>query len=124
MNEAPFLTAAEIAHKVTDGSLAATAVIETTLERIARHDKVLNSFTAIAADRARARAASIDAARRAGQRVGPLAGVPFAVKNLIDIAGLPTVAGSRINRSHPPATRVTSWGLWQGPSCEFSVVKP
>jgi AtzE family amidohydrolase len=103
MTEAPFLTAAEIAHKVTDGSLAATAVIETTLQRIARHDKVLNSFTAIAADRARARAASIDAARRAGQRVGPLAGVPFAVKNLIDIAGLPTVAGSRVNRSHPPA---------------------
>src|ERR1700683_3528571 len=87
MSDAPFLTAAEIAHKVTDGSLAALDVIETTLERIARHDKVLNSFTAIAADRARARAATIDAAHRAGQRVGPLAGVPFAVKNLIDIAG-------------------------------------
>ena len=35
---------------------------------------------------------------------GPLAGVPFAVKNLIDVAGLPTLAGSKINRDHPPAT--------------------
>ncbi len=103
MSDPPFPTAAEIAHRVTERSLTAVEVIETTLERIARHDKVLNSFTAIAADRARARAARIDAARQAGQRVGPLAGVPFAVKNLIDIAGLPTVAGSRINRGHPPA---------------------
>ena len=41
MSDAPFLTAAEIAHKVTDGSLAALDVIETTLERIARHECLL-----------------------------------------------------------------------------------
>jgi aspartyl-tRNA(Asn)/glutamyl-tRNA(Gln) amidotransferase subunit A len=103
MTNTNFPTAAEIAHKVTQGTLAATDVIETTLGRIARRDPVLNSFTAVTADRARERAGAIDAARRAGQGVGPLAGVPFAVKNLIDIAGLPTVAGSRINRDHPPA---------------------
>ena len=39
----------------------------------------------------------------AASRVGPLAGVPFAVKNLFDIAGLPTLAGSKINRDRPPA---------------------
>jgi AtzE family amidohydrolase len=104
MTDPSFRTAAEIAHKVTDGGLRAVDVIETTLDRIAQRDAVLNSFTAVTADRARARAGAIDAARRAGQRVGPLAGVPFAVKNLIDIAGLPTIAGSRINRDHPPAT--------------------
>jgi aspartyl-tRNA(Asn)/glutamyl-tRNA(Gln) amidotransferase subunit A len=103
MTDVAFLTAAEIAHKVTHGSLAATDVIDATLDRIAQHDPALNSFTAVTAERARARAAVIDAARQAGQTVGPLAGVPFAVKNLIDIAGLPTVAGSRINRDHPPA---------------------
>jgi aspartyl-tRNA(Asn)/glutamyl-tRNA(Gln) amidotransferase subunit A len=67
---APFLTAAEIARKVTDGSLRAAEMVETTLERIARHDKVLNNFTAVAADRARARAAEIDKARRAGSGSG------------------------------------------------------
>ena len=41
---------------------------------------------------------------RSGAPPGPLAGVPFAVKNLIDVAGLPTLAGSKINRDHPPAT--------------------
>ena len=103
MTNTGFLTAAEIAHRVTQGTLAATEVIETTLDRITRRDPPLNSFTAVTADRARTRAGAIDAARRAGQSLGPLAGVPFAVKNLIDIAGLPTVAGSRINRDHPPA---------------------
>ncbi len=103
MTAPPALTAAEIAYKLGTGSLAAADVIETTLERIAQRDPVLNSFTAVTAARARAGAASIDAARRAGQSLGPLAGVPFAVKNLIDVAGLPTVAGSRINRDHPPA---------------------
>ena len=44
-------------------------------------------------------------ATRAGERLGPLAGVPFAVKNLFDVAGLPTRAGSRINRERPPAAR-------------------
>jgi len=103
MTEPPFPTAAEIAHRVTDGALRAADVIETTLQRIAQRDPVLNSFTAVTAHRARVRAGAIDAAHRAGQRLGPLAGVPFAVKNLIDVAGLPTVAGSRINREHPPA---------------------
>jgi aspartyl-tRNA(Asn)/glutamyl-tRNA(Gln) amidotransferase subunit A len=55
----------------------------------------------VLADRARAKAAAIDAS---GGKAGPLAGVPFAVKNLIDVAGLTTVAGSKINRDDPPAT--------------------
>lgn len=99
----PFSTAAEIAHRVAEGTQSAAEVVEATLSRIAAHDKALNSFTAVTADRARARATAIDAARAAGQHVGPLAGVPFAVKNLIDVAGLPTLAGSRINCAHKPA---------------------
>jgi AtzE family amidohydrolase len=53
--------------------------------------------------RARERAAAIDAARKEGRALGALAGVPFAVKNLFDIAGLPTLAGSKINRGRAPA---------------------
>jgi len=56
-------------------------------------------------ERARAKAAALDARRAQGGALGPLAGVPFAVKNLFDVAGLPTLAGSKINREHAPATR-------------------
>jgi AtzE family amidohydrolase len=95
-----FTPATEIAAAVTSGRTSATALISECLERIERLNPVLNAFTTVTADRARARAAAIDAA---GGKAGPLAGVPFAVKNLIDVAGLPTRAGSKINRDHKPA---------------------
>jgi hypothetical protein len=66
---------------------------------------VLNSFTDVLADRALKRARAIDAARAKRKKLGPLAGVPFAVKNLFDVKGLPTRAGSKINRDLPPAAR-------------------
>jgi aspartyl-tRNA(Asn)/glutamyl-tRNA(Gln) amidotransferase subunit A len=84
---------------------SARAVIEATLARIALRNPVLNAFTAVTAERARARAAALDASRAAGRAPLPLEGMPFAVKNLIDIAGLPTLAGSRLNRIRPAATR-------------------
>jgi AtzE family amidohydrolase len=96
----PFSPATEITAAVASGQTTATAVITACLDRIQRLNPMLNAFTAVLADRAKAKAAAIDAA---GAK-GPLAGMPFAVKNLIDIAGLPTVAGSKINRDHPPAT--------------------
>jgi aspartyl-tRNA(Asn)/glutamyl-tRNA(Gln) amidotransferase subunit A len=90
---------------VTSGAVTAGAVIEATLARIAEHDAVVNAFTDVTADRARREAARIDADRAAGRTLGPLAGVPFAVKNLFDIEGLPTRAGSKINRERPLAPR-------------------
>jgi aspartyl-tRNA(Asn)/glutamyl-tRNA(Gln) amidotransferase subunit A len=96
-------TAAEIADAVAQGRTTAAAVAETALARIAQHNVLLNAFTTVTAERAMAKARAVDAARAAGQSVGPLAGVPFAVKNLFDVAGLPTVAGSKINRERPPA---------------------
>ena len=57
------------------------------------------------AERARASARAIDRARANGSSLGALAGVPFAVKNLFDVAGLATRAGSKINRKNAPATR-------------------
>ena len=78
--------------------MTAASVTEAALARIAKHDPVLNSFTDVTADRARAKAKAIDAAIAAGQNPGPLAGVPFAVKNLFDVEGLSTRAGSKINR--------------------------
>src|SRR6201747_3070145 len=92
------LSAAEIAKAVASRKLSALGVTDAALARIARHDAVLNSFTDVTAERARAAARAVDAAIAAGKTVGPLAGVPFAVKNLFDVQGLPTRAGSKINR--------------------------
>ena len=97
------MTGIEVAAAVAAGKTSAAAVIEACLNRIDRLNPVLNAFTAVTSDRARAKAAALDVAVAAGARPGPLAGVPFAVKNLIDVAGLPTLAGSKINRDHPPA---------------------
>jgi len=99
------MTAQEIAQAVAGGKMTALAATEAALARIAAHDGVLNSFTDVTADRARAKARSVDAAVAAGQKVGPLAGVPFAVKNLFDVEGLPTRAGSKINRDLAPPSR-------------------
>ena len=88
-------TAAAIAADVTAGRASATEIVRSALDRIARHNGVLGAFTDVVADRALARAARNPS--------GPLAGVPFAVKNLFDVAGLPTRAGSAINRGRAPA---------------------
>src|SRR5499427_921374 len=97
--------ASEIAAAVCDGRTSAVAVVRAALARIAKHNRVLNAFTAVTEERALAKAAAIDAELAKGHRLGVLAGVPFAVKNLFDIAGLPTRAGSKINRDRAPAAR-------------------
>src|SRR5207302_10450038 len=98
-------TATEIAQSVARGETTALAVTEAALGSVARLNPLLNAFTDVTAERARARAQAIDAARAAGQVPGPLAGVPFAVKNLFDVTGLATRAGSKINRERAPAER-------------------
>ena len=96
------LTGAAIAAGVRAGTLSAEAVTEAALARIAAQS-ALNAFTDVTAARARAQARAVDQARAAGRDPGPLAGVPFAVKNLFDIADLTTRAGARITRDMPPA---------------------
>ena len=96
-------TASSIATDVAAGRRSATEIVDATLARIERMNPTLNAFSAVTRERARSRAAVLDAAVSAGSPPGPLVGVPFAAKNLIDIAGLPTLAGSWINRDRPPA---------------------
>ncbi|OYU92387.1 MAG: Asp-tRNA(Asn)/Glu-tRNA(Gln) amidotransferase GatCAB subunit A [Bradyrhizobiaceae bacterium PARB1] len=97
--------AADIAKAVASQQVSALDVTEAALARIERHNPTLNAFTDVTADRARCHARAIDVAIARNEAVGPLAGVPFAVKNLFDIEGLPTRAGSKINRDRPPALR-------------------
>ncbi len=101
----PYAAAWEISRDDRKGDLLAADVIDHHLARIAAVDPYINAFTDVFADRARSRAAQIDSKRQTGADPGPLAGVPFAVKNLFDVAGHVTRAGSKINRDNPPATR-------------------
>src|SRR5580704_1687714 len=103
MIDPAWASAGAVATAVARGDTTACSVVDGALARISRHNPILNAFTAVTAERARARAQAIDAARTGGRPLGPLAGVPFAVKNLFDVAGLPTLAGAKINRDRPPA---------------------
>ncbi|WP_026439338.1 AtzE family amidohydrolase [Acidocella facilis] len=96
------LSAVEIATRVRAGKLSASQVLAAHIRRIEALDPVLNCFTSKTFERARAEAAWVDATVQAGGDPGPLAGVPFAVKNLFDIVGLPTLAGSKIRREAAP----------------------
>ncbi|GAB4072389.1 AtzE family amidohydrolase [Ancylobacter sonchi] len=98
-------SALAIAEAVRGGRVSARAICEAALARIAAVDPKLNAFTHVTAVRALAEADAIDTARAAGVALGPLAGVPFAVKNLFDLKGLPTLAGSKINADRPAAGR-------------------
>ena len=99
------MTATAIATAVACRKMSALEATESALERIAARDQVLNAFTDVTAERARAKARALDAAIAAGANVGPLAGVPFAVKNLFDVKGLATRAGSKINRDLAQSSR-------------------
>ncbi len=93
-----------ITRAINRGEINARTVTEQHLAAITAHDPRLNAYTDVTADRALHQADRIDALRRAGQPLPPLAGVPYAVKNLVDVAGLTTRAGSKINRDNPPAS--------------------
>ncbi|MBU8541154.1 AtzE family amidohydrolase [Falsiroseomonas tokyonensis] len=99
------MNAAATAAAIRAGQLRATEVTEAALADIAARNVRTNAFTEVTAARARAEAAAVDAARAAGRDPGPLAGVPYAVKNLFDLEGVTTLAGAKIERGRPAAAR-------------------
>ena len=103
MPDYSFAKGHEIAAAVARGEVSARTVVEDALSVIRSRDQTLNAFTDVTAERALARADAVDSDRTASKPMGPLAGVPFAVKNLFDVQGFPTRAGSKINRDLPPA---------------------
>lgn len=100
--------AVEIGEAVRRGSRRAEDVLTVTLSQIARRDPELGCFTRVFAADALARAREIDAHVAAGDDPGPLAGVPFGVKDLFDVAGQTTTAGSAILAGAAPAKRDAS----------------
>jgi AtzE family amidohydrolase len=97
--------ALEVGRRIRAGEWSAQAVMDATLSRIERDDGRINAFTSVLRARAFQEAAEVDAAVARGRDPGPLAGVPFAVKNLFDLAGEVTLAGSASRRSAAPAPR-------------------
>jgi AtzE family amidohydrolase len=104
--------ATSITEAIQGQEVSATSVIAATLARIAEQNQTYNCFTTVLAESALAEADQIDAAMSQSHNVGTvphqnsrvLAGVPFAVKDLFDIAGVTTLAGSKINADNPPAS--------------------
>jgi 1-carboxybiuret hydrolase len=96
-------SAEAIAAAVRSGGASAREATKAALARIEALNRALGAFTDVTAARALMKAEAIDAARARGESLGPLAGAPFAVKNLYDLEGLPTRAGSKINREGAPA---------------------
>jgi len=89
-------TAKSIRDDVAAGRLSATDVCRAALDRISAINPSLNAFNLVDADRALGRAAEIDRRRAAGETPGPLAGVPIALKDNMDVRGMRTTASSRI----------------------------
>lgn len=95
--------ARDIAQAVARGDASAREVAQAALAAIDARDSEIGAFTDITRERALSEADAVDRARKAGEPLGPLAGVPYAVKNLFGVTGLPTRAGSKINATYPPA---------------------
>jgi aspartyl-tRNA(Asn)/glutamyl-tRNA(Gln) amidotransferase subunit A len=98
-----FPTAADTARRVRNGEISAVSVLEQCLTRIQNLQPRLNAFVTVCADEARAQAAAVDRARAAGVKLGPLAGVPVSVKDILNTKGVRTAWGSRLMESNVPA---------------------
>jgi aspartyl-tRNA(Asn)/glutamyl-tRNA(Gln) amidotransferase subunit A len=90
------MTATELAGQIAAGELSAMEVTSAHLDRIAATDPRVHAFLHVDTEGALAAAAAVDAARAAGQPLGPLAGVPVAVKDVLTARGMPTTCGSKI----------------------------
>jgi Asp-tRNA(Asn)/Glu-tRNA(Gln) amidotransferase A subunit family amidase len=96
----PYATLAQVAGLIRAHQLSPVELLEQTLERIARRDPALNAYQLVLAERARAAAAQAEREIAGGDYRGPLHGIPIAVKDLLDLAGTPTTAGSKILADH------------------------
>ena len=97
------MQALEIAAHIRAGEVTAVQVVEAALAEIARRNPAINCFIEVTAARAREEAKAIDRMRSEGRALPPLAGVPYAVKDLFDVTGLATIAGSVLHKSSPAA---------------------
>ena len=97
------MSAAQLARAFSDRKLTAKQIVAATLERIEAVDRSVNAFTCVTSERAFSEANALDHLRDSGATLPPLAGVPFAVKNLFDLEGVVTLSGSKALQNNPVA---------------------
>jgi aspartyl-tRNA(Asn)/glutamyl-tRNA(Gln) amidotransferase subunit A len=91
-----FAPITRLAARMRSGDLSPVALTEALLERVARLDGRLHAFIAVTGERALAEARAAEIALRGGQDLGPLHGIPYAAKDLFDVRGVATTAGTRL----------------------------
>ena len=101
------LSMTEAAEKVRSGAVTATQLTEACLARVAIYDPKLDAFITVAKEKALARARQLDAEQQAGKLQGPLHGVPIAIKDIIDTAGIRTTGGSALFEDRVPPEDAT-----------------
>ena len=100
MTVSPGTTIAELGPRLRRGEVAAGALVEECLATIAARDPALNAFITVLSDDARRQARRLDAELARGVDRGPLHGIPLSLKDIIDLAGTPTTAASRLRDGH------------------------
>ena len=100
-------SAATLASAIAEGEVTSREVTQAHLDRIAEVDDRVHAFLHVDADGALATADDVDARRAAGEPLGPLAGVPLALKDILAMKGVPTTCGSRILEGWRPPDDAT-----------------
>jgi len=93
---------------LTSGATTAASLAEAHYDRIAAVDPSIHSYLALSRERALTQAIAVDAAAKAGNPLGPLAGVPIGIKDVLTMKGIPTTAGSLILKDYHPPYDATS----------------
>lgn len=95
-----FTPAAELAVRIRRGDLSPVKVVDAFLSRIDRVNPEINAYVTVLDDRARERAKEAERAVESGEPLGPLHGVPVAIKDLVDVEGVRTTSGSKLFEDH------------------------
>src|ERR1700722_627652 len=97
-----FLTIAELGRAYDQRELSPVEVTRALLDRVAAHDGKLNSFIRVTEDVALTEAKAAEAALMAGQRRGPMHGIPYGLKDIVETAGIPTTGHSKLRQDYIP----------------------
>lgn len=101
-SDIPFESASSVAERIRSRDVSPTDVVDAYLERIAEYNDDLNAYVSVLEDDARAAAAEAERAIENGDRLGPLHGVPVAIKDNTDVAGAPTTNGTKLLTDNVP----------------------